>query len=105
MDMDNQETKGEPLSFFPKGTDGPCPHTGGDDVIKMATSALEELNLSEEDWNGYGAVFVENLPNYMWKSIKTVVQYEKGKWVIKEIDRREKLSAESELGFTLRSPK
>jgi hypothetical protein len=102
--MNDNINQGEPLSFFPKGTDGPCPHTGGSDVIEMAESALKKLEIKCESWNGYRAEFVENLPNYMWKSIKTVIACENEKWVIKEIDRRDKLSHESELGFKLISP-
>jgi len=103
--MSDNINQGEPLSFFPKGTDGPCPHTGGDDVIEMAERALKKKGLVIEEWNGYRAEFIENLPNYMWKSIKTAIVFENEKWVIKEIDRRENLTDENELGFKLLSPK
>jgi hypothetical protein len=102
--VSDNTNQGEPLSFFPKGSNGPCPHTGGDDVIAMVEKQLHEKNIEESQWDGYGAVFVENLPNYMWKSIKTVIARESGKWIIKEIDRRKNLSENEELGFQLITP-
>lgn len=95
---------GEPLSFIPKGSD-PCPHTSGRDVIEMAEKELKNKGIEETFWEGYRGVFLENLPDYMWKSIKIVIQRENNAWVTKEIDRRENLSPKEEEGFQLISPK